>query len=652
MTQQPTHSDNDKDGYRPDIDGLRAVAVLAVLLFHLGITSVGGGYVGVDVFFVITGYLFGKFALTPLREDTFDLREYYERRAKRLFPAFLATMLVTSFAAFAFLLPLDLINFWKSLQSAFFFISNVYFANTSGYFDTASTLKPILHAWSLSVESQFYFLFPIVSLISWRWKKSFFPVWMIGIASFIASIYLVKHAPTDAYYLLTSRAWEILLGAYIWHVSSYQKNYESIRKPVSEALGLCGLAFILAPIFLYTPQTKFPGISALVPCAGAALLLLSGVSKNTSTYRILSLKPLVYVGKISYSLYLVHWPIIVFSLYTLDRPFNMAESALVPFVTIALAAAMHHLVETPFRKTRKSPKKNTHTYAPIWIAVLLLAGFSLHTSAIGRGYNFRIPKEALQYSDARNDWTDDQSGCPDNIAEKIEKGMLCKFGHSPARKSVLLWGDSHATALLPAIKKTSGQIGVNLVVATTNGCPPVLGVENAKGDCLKTNKKIESLIKEKKFSAIIMAANWGSYNHDNPITFQGEEKDFSSALAKTINTAGTNTGHVILVDQVPRYAVDVPNFLAKEISLSYLSWIRSEKETPLTIEDESYIEMATPLVKIDNLDVIVPKKVLCPENTCLLKKGGISLYKDGGHISAKGSDIFVPAFTKIMDKLK
>lgn len=228
MTQQPTHSDNDKDGYRPDIDGLRAVArwrSRSPSWCHMRRRGICRGY----VFFVITGYLFGKFALTPLREDTFDLREYYERRAKRLFPAFsLATMLVTSFAAFAFLLPLDLINFWKSLQSAFFFISNVYFANTAGYFDTASTLKPILHAWSLSVEFQFYFLFPIVSLISWRWKKSFFPVWMIGIASFIASIYLVKHAPTDAYYLLTSRAWEILLGAYICmypHTKKISKAY-------------------------------------------------------------------------------------------------------------------------------------------------------------------------------------------------------------------------------------------------------------------------------------------------------------------------------------------------------------------------------------------------------------------------------------------
>lgn len=210
--------------YRPDIDGLRGIAVLAVIIFHLNASALTGGYVGVDVFFVITGFLFGSFVLGELEKGNFNLLKYYDRRARRLFPAFFCVMGGTSILACMLLMPSDLIDFWRSLSAAFLFYSNNYFNTTAGYFDTAATTKPLLHIWSLSVEAQFYFLFPLIAMVLWRWKGSFTLLWLIASLSLFVSAIWVARDPTASYFLLPSRAWEILTGVFVWMISKGRSN--------------------------------------------------------------------------------------------------------------------------------------------------------------------------------------------------------------------------------------------------------------------------------------------------------------------------------------------------------------------------------------------------------------------------------------------
>ncbi len=632
--------------YRADIDGLRGIAVLSVLIFHLGVTKVSGGFVGVDIFFVITGYLFGKFALTPIHDGRFQLHDYYNRRARRLFPAFLVTMGLTSMVAFILLMPSDLVNFWKSLQSAFLFMSNIYFASASGYFDASSTSKPILHVWSLSTESQFYFLFPLITVLIRNSKKSLTALWGIGFFSFITSAVLMHWSPESAYYELPSRAWEILLGAYIWHISTSTDKIKCITPANSQMIGVCGFIMIGIALFTFNNKTPFPGYAALLPCFGAAALLIAGTKRNMPVAKTLSQKPLVYLGKISYSLYLIHWPIIVFTLYVLDRPLNYVESAAIFFFTIIVAELMHRYIETPFRKEKC---RDRNYFFLRWVYAFLSIAILFSSLCLGRGYDFRIPEQAYIYSQARNDWSQEQATCPDNIPEKVKNNQLCKVGSDNQDvPEILLWGDSHATAILPAVQITAEKLGLTVIVATTNGCPPVIDVENEKRNCLATNEAILNLIQTRTFNAILLAANWGSYNHDNAIKLTGGGGDFSARIAKTIDEISTKSDKLILVDQVPRYIVDVPNYLAKEKALSWLKGHSNISKRPPPISDEEYLNTAILSVKAENISHVKPRDILCPEQRCQIDKNGISLYKDGSHLSQKGSAILIPALEKVL----
>jgi peptidoglycan/LPS O-acetylase OafA/YrhL len=634
---------SNSSAYRPDIDGLRAIAVIAVFLFHLDYSFVPGGYVGVDVFFVITGFLFGKFVLTPLKEGSFNLAEYYDRRAQRLLPAFLIVMAATSLLAFLLLLPVDLTNFWKSLQSALFFYSNNHFTAGAGYFDTAAVFKPILHVWSLSAEAQFYFLFPLIALVAWKNKKSFWPLWLIGLISFALSAYFVFRTPVDAYYLLPSRAWEILLGTYVWVL------YENIKKPgrlVSEILCFTGIILIAVSVFLYSSNTPFPGFAALMPCAGAGLIILGGKNNLSFFAKILSLRPLVYAGKISYSLYLIHWPMIVFSLYYLDRPLEDSEKLGVLALAFLVAALMHRFVEQPFRKKHIYNAPDGR-YAFAGICLCFFLGIIFFPSLLGKGYAFRLPESAYVFSQARYDWTAEQSACPDDIPEKIKTGTLCRMDYGGlGRPDILLWGDSHATALLPAVLEAAKNKKLNVVVATTNGCPPVFGIETEKRHCKHANESVRATLQERSYALVILAANWNSYVKDNPLTIMESNEDFLSLLTKTTHEVEKQS-KAILVGQMPRYEIDIPNYLAKKIFFGRAPGREKTSQNPVAMPDNKLVQRVYEQTK--NTFLLMPEEVLCRDKICAIEKNGKSLYKDGGHLSATGALIFAPEFENIIN---
>ena len=312
-------SENAKPHYRSDIDGLRAIAVASVLVFHYWGQYLPGGFVGVDIFFVISGYLLSGIILSDVQNSRFTFSGFYERRIRRIFPALFALLAVTIAVGCIVLLPVDLLHLFHSSLAASLSASNFLFGFTSGYFDAIAAKNPLLHTWSLAVEEQFYILFPIFIVVTYRYMTRYLRavVVFVTLASLAWSIIDVRINQTAAFYFPFSRAWELLLGAIV--------TMRIIPSPrtrfTCECLAGAGLVGIVASTFLLSRSIGFPGEFAILPCVSAAAVIMAGETQTTLVARILSIKPLVALGLISYSLYLWHWPILIFSTqFILFRP--------------------------------------------------------------------------------------------------------------------------------------------------------------------------------------------------------------------------------------------------------------------------------------------------------------------------------------------
>jgi len=300
--------------YRPEIDGIRAIAIISVVLFHGWGSIFPGGYVGVDIFFVISGYLITSIIFREMKEGSFTYLRFYARRARRILPALLAVIVATTAAAFLLFLPDDLIEYGRIVIYTLLFGSNFRLAAEPGYFHHSMQENPLLHMWSLSVEEQFYLLWPtllalMLSLLPERRHKQ--TVLGLSILSLLAAEALVHIWPRSAFFHLPTRGWELLAGALL------AMNFipRTVSKASAESLSAIGLVLMIAPIFLYDKETPFPGLAALAPVLGCALAIYSTENERTRVATLLSWKPIVFVGLISYSLYLWHWPIFAFGCY-------------------------------------------------------------------------------------------------------------------------------------------------------------------------------------------------------------------------------------------------------------------------------------------------------------------------------------------------
>ena len=340
--------------YRREIDGLRAVAVIPVILFHAGFQTFSGGYVGVDVFFVISGYLITSIIITEMEKGTFSLAHFYERRARRILPALFLVMLVCLPLAWLWLVPNDMKEFSKSLRYVSGFISNFLFYKQSGYFDTAAELKPLLHTWSLAVEEQYYVFFPLLLMITWRLGIR----WTVGILGLVAIVSLGYahrdsfHNPAAGFYLLPTRFWELLIGAlvafYFFTRNNSRTTATHASSIMSQSFGLAGLLLIVYAVFEFDRTTPFPGLYALVPTLGTALIIVFANEKNL-VGRFLANRALVGIGLISYSAYLWHQPLFAFARHrSLGDPGTPLIAAL-SLTAIALAYLSWRYVEIPFR---------------------------------------------------------------------------------------------------------------------------------------------------------------------------------------------------------------------------------------------------------------------------------------------------------------
>lgn len=631
--------------YRPEVDGLRALAVLPVILFHAGFSLFSGGFVGVDVFFVISGYLITSIILTELNSGTFSLVHFWERRARRILPALYLVLLVSLPMAWYWLSPQDLLNYADSLLAVALFCSNIWFWLSSGYFDAAAEFKPLLHTWSLAVEEQFYLCFPLLMLLLWRYCRSLLPV-LLTLAlmvSLVLAEWGAQYRPAFTFYMLPTRAWELLAGALVaWWLHQHPRQFPAL---VTQLASLLGLLLLIAGCVLIDKTTLFPGFSALLPVGGTVLLLLFA-DQSTLTGRLLSHKVLTSVGLISYSAYLWHQPLFAFARHhTLDKPSIVLMTGL-SLLTLVLAWLSWKFVEAPFRQKQRFSRKQIFGFAGIGSLFFIVVAVLGQQQLIVARWQQQHP-DLINIDPAVA--AEPFRTCPDI---KLHGTASCKvFGHGSRR--VVLWGDSHAGVLAANFP---GLADTEFFVIAHGGCPPVIGVrrfdgEGNAGSCDKLDmlQSYADYIVALKPDLVILSARWSLYlqgwqrqgelqpaHHFVTTAPQGGEMQSLEArklllqrqLQLTISQFNQHAP-VLLISQQPDYADT--GFRPMELGDFHLPRPQMERW------HHTEIAMLQQLATLPKTKVLDSKKLFCDTSSCQTREQGVLLYFDTNHLSATGA---------------
>ncbi len=636
--------------YRPDIDGLRAIAVLAVVFYHYGIGAMHGGFVGVDVFFVISGYLITGIIHKEIEHGKFTFSAFYERRIRRIFPALFVVLTTTLAVGFLLLLPSDLLRLGSAALATLLFGSNVLFWRQSGYFDISSEYNPLLHTWSLAVEEQFYIALPILLIVLQRFAKGWVkPVLIVGtILSFALCVGVQSLRPAATFFLSPFRAWELLLGGWLAVGGVPPIQSARVRVPMSVA----ALALLLWSLWWIKAGPAFPGWQAALPVIATAVLLHAGAQGSSWVRRLLSLKPLVFVGLISYSLYLWHWPLLVLVCYRNGmEPLAPALRWLLCGVAILLAAASYRWVETPFRRRRTDAVGGARkkVFAAAAVASVLLLVTASFASRLHNGWQSRFSSQVVAYDEARNPVIPYKE-CDGRVADF--KSDECRIGVKDDSPRILLWGDSHALAWAPGLDGLLREAGTSGILAVHSACAPLVGVQNpGHGGCDILNERLLTELQGRQFDAIIMVANWPSYSDPKGqyslIDDQGRignSQVFAPALERTLNEIRMHATHVILIGPVPGAPDDIP-FRMALAKMGVIS-LPAAKPAVLARSQADWFWQAADRYRNDAEIVLVnPAPWFCNEASCIYKtKQGQLLYRDGDHLSLAGAKFVADHF--------
>jgi peptidoglycan/LPS O-acetylase OafA/YrhL len=608
--------------YRPDVDGLRAVAILPVVLFHAGVAGFSGGFVGVDVFFVISGYVITLSLHEDLEKGRFSIWRFYAKRIRRIFPALFVTIAVTCVFAYLLLLPSFYLDFSQSLLAASVFLSNVYFWKASGYFAADAIFRPLLHTWSLSVEEQFYLFMPIAMYLIYRFfgKRWLLFLLPVILASLALSTFLTSTGPTANFFLLPTRAWELLIGA----VLALGRLPTVHSRWLGEVLGALGLAMIAYAVFAFDETTPFPGLSALLPCLGSGLLIYVGKSPaRPLATSLLSLRPLVFIGLISYSLYLVHWPIVSFARYqSLDHP-TTAETLMIVVASFVLAALSWHFVEQPFRKPRPAVTQPRLLLGGVAsIAVFAMVG-ALGIAA--NGFPARMQDFTAVMIDGHEYWNQGKCFLDRNPDYRKWSAERCTLTHAD-EPEVLLWGDSFAAHYVPGIVANSPRIPARVLQYTAAGCPPILSYFSyARPRCAEFNANALRIIAERNVKAVILSARW------TDLQSRGLDQ-----LQSTLTALAPLGVQVYVIGQSPQFSANVQVIAYRKGSreLGAVDRWKIFFDPAINTELERYVGEAT---------FIDPLQRLCKDGECPYREGGRYLYEDAEHFSVYGSGLAVAA---------
>ncbi len=625
--------------YRSDIDGLRAVAVVPVVIFHVAQSFLRGGYVGVDIFFVISGYLISAYVFAELDAGRFSLARFYERRIRRILPAYFAVLVFVTAVVLVKFLPTEAASYGRSLAAAVASATNVYFWETTGYFALAAEEMPLLHTWSLAVEEQFYLVFPLLMILLHRHARRW-TVPAIGVLlalSLALSIPGASLYPSATFYLLPTRAWELLLGSVLAAGILPPPRAQGLR----DALGALGLVLIAAAMVLYTAETPFPGLAALPPCLGAALILYAGQGGPYLVGRLLSLPPLVFVGLISYSLYLWHWPLLAFQ--RTDLLLTTSESKLVARAAVlaaafACATLSWWLIERPTRDRARMPSR---VLLPvIGVAAAGCTGFAIALTAM-QGFPARYAPETVALGryldyDPVAPFREGRCFLPDGASFASFDPAACA-PDAPGRRTELLIGDSHAAALYAGLHHALPE--VNLIQASGVRCAPMVVRQPDAGPAwaglidYATNR----LPAVRRIDRVWLAARW---NRGEPGWTNAYNDDWMQDLLRTAEIFRAKGIAVVVVGPMPEYREPLPRLLAKAVE-------RADPGLPQRMLATGSLDLDRAMAafaRANRLTYVSPAAILCANGRCTeYAKPGVPLLFDRTHLTQAGSDLLAEA---------
>jgi peptidoglycan/LPS O-acetylase OafA/YrhL len=635
--------------YRPEIDGLRAISVIPVILFHAGFGIFSGGYVGVDIFFVISGYLITTLIVTDLSAGKFSLLNFYERRARRILPALIFVVALCIPFAWMWLLPINMQDFSQSLIATSLFSSNILFWYESGYFDAGSTTKPLLHTWSLAVEEQFYILFPLFLMLVWRFGKRLVVVtlFVVFVVSLVTANWAAYNNQIFAnFYFLPTRGWEILIGSlgalYLNHYKTDQ-----LSQPLNEVISLVGLLMIVYAIFSFDSSTPFPSFFTLVPTVGALFLIICA-NRGTIVHRFLSYKVITGFGLISYSAYLWHHPLYAFAKYlTLSEP-SMLLMGLLSVSVIPLAYLSWRYVEQPFRQKKLLKRRFVNSLFGVAFTFFIAIGLYGHYS---EGFKFRFDENEL--SVVSPEYSYELKGkCylfKDEHVAFDEK--YCTSANSSESINYVLLGDSHAASLYPELKRELKIRGVKLHLLSYSVCMTLIGHEQALQQknknyfldrhiterCKKIKSQIEEILSKNQFDKIIILTNYtdmsSKYTVKSPY-YAGYKEDYMNAIVRL-----KKYSNVHILGILPLWPAGLPQLLGIESSRSDEIPNKSNKGLYHGIfKIDSALQESAKKCKVQFTSIL---DVMCSEKKCAryVDSEGkrMALTYDSAHLSTAGA---------------
>lgn len=611
-----THPD-----YRPDIDGLRAVAILSVVGFHAFPENLAGGFIGVDIFFVISGFLISTIIFSNVEGRSFSLIRFYDRRIRRICPALVLVMLSCLSVGWFALLADEYMQLGKHVAGASLFVSNFILWGESGYFDVAAETKPMLHLWSLAIEEQFYIAWPLLTLIAWRMGRHFLLLALIiALASFATGIYLIANDPTAAFYSPAARFWELMAGSVLAYLALHQPRLTAQRPNTQSILGLAAIATGLC---LVTKDTAFPGWWALLPTLGAFLLISAG-QRAWINANLLSSKILVGVGLISYPLYLWHWPLLSFSRIVTGREASLSLRIAAVALSALLAWLTYRLVEHPIRFGPRRRQK-----ALLLIVAMALVGLAGNQTFVRGGLPFRDTSAALKIKNDGDIGQDDffryaAAHFPLCAPAAIQREATdwnglrrCLQSKAQGPTEVAIVGDSHAEHLFVGFAEKLRNSNVSYFAR--NGTPLVSNPE--------FRRIFRHILREQSLKTVILAAFWSERIADPAA--------FAKDLAETVETLANAGKRVYIVD-------DPPNFSFSPRKCKYdTNWFQTnhctEEQGHFENRRAAYRGILAELGTREQITVIDAERYFCRDGQCGMNKDGKLLFRDRHHLNLNGS---------------
>ena len=569
--------------FRADIEGLRALAIVPVVLYHAYKASAPGGFIGVDVFFVISGYLITGIIVSELKSGEFSLSKFYKRRVSRIFPALFFMLLVTCMLAPITLAPAALAEFGRTLAATVLFSSNWQFMQLSNYFDIAANLKPLLHTWSLAVEEQFYVVFPLFLIAVFRWSRGRLLHWLVALTvlALFKSLWAFHRAPLAAFYLAPNRAIELLIGA-LPAVYALPRLRPRWRRELATGTGLL---LILGCVIGYDDMTPFPGWHALVPCVGAALIIYGGRDGESTVRSMLTYAPVRYIGVISYALYLWHWPLLVFARHLeLGDPSGEVVMGAVA-AAFLLAAFSARFIERPFR--RAAPTARAPVVFAVGAACVAGAAALGVATVLSHGLPQRFSAPALTMFEFSSHFNPRRPQCHGSRSAPIRYEDACRYGAAGAVPSMAVWGDSYGAELAMGLGEAAAARGEAVLQLTSSACPPALGYSpRFEPDCgAYTEATLHHVIADDRISEVVLVANYQQYLGEN-------WPSLTAGLGRTISALQVAGKRVTLQAPVPNFHYPVPDALGEMV-------FRHRAPSAYGVDKQEYLQInAKPLAAL------------------------------------------------------